>query len=71
MHLAVEKMSVQVHFESGSYQVQESCTLLSVTLVVIGEVKKSFTVDITSTSKDYSTLSAKSMCCKMHIVELV
>ena len=52
-------MSVKVQFEFSSYQVQESCTLLSVTLVVIGEVKKPFTVDVTSNLKDYSTLSGK------------
>ena len=58
-------MSVKVQFESSSYQIQESCTLLLVTLVVIGEVKKSFTVDVISTSKDHSMLSGEDMhmCC--------
>ena len=58
-------MSVKVQFESSSHQIQESCTLLSVTLVVIGEVKKSFTVDVISSLMDYSMLSGEDMhmCC--------
>ena len=60
LYIAVEKMSVKVQFESSSYQVLESCTLLSVTLVVIGEVKKPFTVGVLSTPKDYSMLSGES-----------
>lgn len=44
--LAVKKMSVKVRFEYGSYKVQESCTMLSVTLVVVGEVLKPFTVGV-------------------------
>ena len=39
-------MSVKVHFEYGRYQVQESCTMLSVTLVVKGEVTEPFTVGV-------------------------
>jgi len=39
-------MSVKVHFESKIYKVQESCTMLPVTLIVIGEVTKSFTVGV-------------------------
>lgn len=46
INLAVKKMSVKVQFEFSSYQVQESCTMLPVTLVVLGEVIKPFTVDI-------------------------
>ena len=41
--LATEKMSVKVQFEFGRYTVQESCTLLPVTLKVKGEVIKTFT----------------------------
>ena len=39
-------MSVKVAFEFGRYVVQESCTLLSVTLKVFGEVIRPFTVGI-------------------------
>ena len=39
-------MSVKVHFESKIYKVQESCTMLSVTLIVMGEVIKPFTVGV-------------------------
>ena len=39
-------MSVKVAFEFGRYVVQESCTLLSVTLKVFGEVIKPFTVAV-------------------------
>ena len=41
-------MSVKVAFEFGHYVVQESCTLLSVTLKVFGEVIKPFTVGVRS-----------------------
>ena len=44
--LATEKMSVKVQFEFGRYKVQESCTMLPVTLVVKGEVLKPFTVGV-------------------------
>ena len=37
-------MSIRVQFEFGRYTVNESCTLLPVTLVVKGEVLRSFTV---------------------------
>ena len=43
-------MSVKVGFEFGRYTVEESCTLLSVTLVVKGEVTKPFTVGVTPIS---------------------
>ena len=36
--VSVPEMSVEVAFEFGRYVVQESCTLLSVTLKVFGEV---------------------------------
>ena len=36
-------MSVRVQFEFGRYTVNESCTLLPVTLVVKGEVLRPFT----------------------------
>ena len=39
-------MSVKVTFEFGRYVVQESCTLLSVTLKVFGEVMQPFTVKV-------------------------
>ena len=41
-------MSVKVAFEFGRYVVQESCTLLSVTLKVFGEVIRPFTVGVRS-----------------------
>ena len=44
--LAVTKMSVKVKFEFGSYKVQESYTMLPVTLIVMGEVTKPFTVGV-------------------------
>ena len=44
--LATKKMSVKVQFEFGRYTVQESCTLLPVTLVVKGEVLRPFTVPV-------------------------
>ena len=50
-------MSVKVRFEFGSYKVQESCTMLPVTLIVMGEVTKSFTVGIIS--KGHYNSSAK------------
>ena len=53
-------MSVKVHFESGRYQVQESCTMLSVTLVVKGEVTEPFTVGVSP--KDFYIPSAKGTC---------
>jgi len=40
------KMSVKVRFEFDSYKVQESCTMLPVALIVMGEVTKPFTVDV-------------------------
>ena len=39
-------MSVKVGFEFGRYTVRESCTLLSVTLVVKGKVIRPFTVGV-------------------------
>ena len=39
-------MSVRVQFEFERYKVQESCTMLSVTLVVKGKVIKPFTVGV-------------------------
>ena len=39
-------MSVKIQFGLARYTVQESCTLLSVTLVVKGEVLRSFTVAV-------------------------
>ena len=39
-------MSVKVGFEFGRYTVQESCTLLSLPLVVKGEVIQPFTVGV-------------------------
>ena len=44
--LATKPMSVKVQFEFLRYTVQESCTLLPVTLVVKGEVLSNFTVTI-------------------------
>ena len=41
-------MLVKAAFEFGHYAVQESCTLLSVTLKVFGEVIKPFTVGVRS-----------------------
>ena len=37
---------ISVHIERSFYTVQESCTMLSVTLVVVGEVKKEFRVGV-------------------------
>jgi len=51
--LAVTKMSVRVRFEFGSYKVQESCTMLPVTLIVKGEVTKPFTVYIIPMGRYY------------------
>ena len=39
-------MSVKVAFEFGRYSVRESCTMLSVTLVVMGKVTQPFTVTV-------------------------
>ena len=39
-------MSVKVQFEFDRYSVQQSCTMLPVTLVVMGEVTKPFTVSV-------------------------
>ena len=36
----------KIHIERSFYTVQESCTLLSVTLVVVGEVREEFTVGV-------------------------
>ena len=44
--IADKQMSVTVQFESIRYTVQESCTLLSVRLEVMGEVIEPFTVDV-------------------------
>ena len=44
--LATKPMSVKVQFESLRYTVNESCTLLPVTLIVKGEVLRSFTVTV-------------------------
>ena len=44
--LAAKPMSVRVQFEFGRYIIQESCTLLPVTLVVKGEVLRPFTIEI-------------------------
>ena len=44
--LAAKPMSVRVQFEFGRYTVQESCTLLPVTLVVKGEVLRPFTIEV-------------------------
>ena len=44
--LATKPMSVKVQFEFLRYTVNESCTLLPVTLVVKGEVLRPFTVTI-------------------------
>ena len=44
--LATKQMSVKVQFEYRRYSVQESCTMLPVTLVVMGEVIKPFTVRV-------------------------
>ena len=46
--LATKPMSVKVQFEFLGYTVQESCTLLPVTLVVKGEVLRPFTVAVRS-----------------------
>jgi len=53
--LAVTKMSVKVKFEFGSYKVQESCTMLPVTLIVMGEVTKPFTVGVIPMKHYYSS----------------
>ena len=37
---------ITVHIERSFYTVQESCTMLSVTLVVVGEVREEFTVRV-------------------------
>ena len=39
-------MSVRVQFELGRYIIQESCTLLPVTLVVKGKVLRPFTIAV-------------------------
>ena len=39
-------MPARVGFEFGRYKVKESCTLLSVTLIVKGEVLRPFTVGV-------------------------
>ena len=39
-------MSVKVQFEFGRYIVQESCTMLPVTLKVKGEVLRPFTIGV-------------------------
>ena len=44
--LATKPMSVKVQFEFLRYTVNESCTLLPVTLVVKGEVLRSFNVTV-------------------------
>ena len=44
--LATKPMSVRVQFVFGRYTVQESCTLLPVTLVVKGEVLRPFTIGV-------------------------
>ena len=44
--LAAKPMFVRVQFEFGRYTVQESCTLLPVTLVVKGEVLRPFTIGV-------------------------
>ena len=44
--LATKPMSVKVQFEFLRYTVNESCTLLPVTLVVKGEVLRPFTVTV-------------------------
>jgi len=51
--LDVKKMSVKVRFEFDSYKVQESCTMLPVTLIVMGEVTKSFTVGVIPMGRYY------------------
>ena len=42
----IPEMSVKVAFKFGRYVVQESCTLLSVTLKVFGEVIQPFTIGV-------------------------
>jgi len=37
---------IRIHIERSFYTVQESCTLLSVTLVAVGEVREEFTVGV-------------------------
>jgi len=37
---------IKVNIERSFYTVQESCTLLSVTLVVVGDVREEFTVGV-------------------------
>jgi len=37
---------IKIQFERSLYIVQESCTLLSVTLVVVGEVREEFTIGV-------------------------
>ena len=44
--LATKPMSVRVKFELGRYMIQESCTLLPVTLVVKGKVLRPFTIEV-------------------------
>ena len=44
--LAAKPMSVKVQFEFLRYTVNESCTLVPVTLVVKGEVLRPFTVTV-------------------------
>ena len=46
--LAAKPMSVKVQFEFLRYTVNESCTLVPVTLVVKGEVLRPFTVTVRS-----------------------
>ena len=59
IHLILE-MSVKVGFEFGRYTVKESCTLLSVTLVVKGEVIRPFIVGVYPTG--FYVPSAIGMC---------
>jgi len=53
--LAVTKMSVKVRFEFDSYKVQESCTMLPVTMIVMGKVTKPFTVGVIPMKQYYSS----------------
>ena len=61
-------MSVRVQFEFVRYTIQESCTLLPVTLVVKGEILRPFTVYARPTglyprSAEGMLLNSKLMIC--------
>ena len=71
--LATKPMSVKVHFEFLRYTVNESCTLLPVTLVVKGEVLRPFTVIVKP--KEFYIPSAEGMQqnlkCSWHVLVIM